>query len=175
MKLNYKPLITEEEINSKIKELGEIINNQITDNTVIIPVLNGSFMFASDLLKQVSKPIHLEFTTAKSYVGMKSSGQVQLMVPDIDYADKDIIIIEDIVETGRTISELKKEFLNRGASSVKVITLLDKPMKREIEFKPDIVGFTIEDKFVIGYGLDYDHHGRNLPFIAEVLKGDIIE
>lgn len=166
----------------QIKEITERIAKQITEDykdsdkkLVAICILKGSLMFTCDLLKKIPLPMEIDFMKVSSYGSeTKSSGvvNIHLDIKREDLPDVDFIIIEDIVDSGNTLSHLVRYFKERGAASVKTCTLLDKPDRRSVEFTPDYCGINIPDKFVVGFGLDYDEKYRNLPFIG-VLKPEV--
>ena len=144
---------------------------------VMVVILKGSMPFAADLMKRLPLPLELEFMKVSSYgAGTKSSGEIKVSL-DLkrdDLQDIDLLVVEDIVDSGRTLSRLTQLLKNRNANSVRTCTLLDKPSRREVDFTPDFCGATIPDEFVVGYGLDYDEKYRNLPFVG-VLKREIYE
>ena len=128
-------------------------------------------MFMSDLIKEMDLPVMIDFMSVSSYSGTTSTGVINVLKDtDISVKDKDVLIVEDIIDTGLTLSHVKKLFEDRGAKSLKICTLLDKPSRRTVEMKGDYVGFEIPDEFVVGYGLDYDQHHRNLPYVGIVVK-----
>ncbi|NLN47906.1 MAG: hypoxanthine phosphoribosyltransferase [Clostridiales bacterium] len=168
-------LITENELKGKIKELGEIITKDYKGKDImLIGVLKGCVLFLSDLAREIKLPLSMDFMVVSSYgTSTKSSGVVRI-IKDLekDITGKDILIVEDIVDTGLTLNYLVDYLKSRNASSVKVCTLLEKPDRRIANVKMDYVGFHIPDKFVVGYGLDYNEIYRNLPFVC-VLKPEI--
>ena len=165
-------LINEKELEEIITALAERINADYKDSQkpiILITILKGSLIFASDLMRKLDLPVELEFMKVSSYgVGTKSSGEIRIHLDLMreNLEKYNILIIEDIVDSGRTLSRLTALLKNRNANSVKTCTLLDKPSRREVEFTPDYVGRQIEDEFVIGYGLDYDEKYRALPFVG---------
>ncbi|WP_424245039.1 hypoxanthine phosphoribosyltransferase [Elusimicrobium posterum] len=163
-------LINEQQIAAKTAELGARISKDYADKKpLIVGVLRGCVMFFSDLLKNVSVPCTIDFLCLSSYCGTKSSGDVRFLLDLRDsIKDRHVIIVEDIVDTGLTLQYLLNNMKNRGAASVEVCTLLDKPANRnkEVDFNVKYTGFTIENEFVIGYGLDYNELYRNLPYIG---------
>lgn len=172
---NYKSkikntLITEEEIKEKIKQAGEFINSIYDGNPILLTgILNGSFMFMADLCRNVTVPCEVGFMKASSYYnGTVSAGNVSITL-DLaqDISRYHVVIAEDIIDTGRTLKEVTEILRKRNPLSLHVITLLDKPSRRVVDFKADMSLFTIPDKFVIGYGLDCGEYYRNLPYIAE--------
>ena len=171
-------LINEKEIDEITTALAERINADYKDSQkpiILVTILKGSLIFASDLMRKLDLPVELEFMKVSSYgAGTKSSGEIRIHLDLMreNLEKYNIIVIEDIVDSGRTLSRLTALLKNRNANSVKTCTLLDKPSRREVDFVPDYVGRQIEDEFVIGYGLDYDEKYRNLPYVA-ILKREI--
>jgi hypoxanthine phosphoribosyltransferase len=169
---NLEPLITFEAIQTRIRELGaEIARDYAGHNPLLIGVLKGACTFLSDLMRAADIPLSVEFMAISSYgAAMRTSGEVRIL-KDLDVAieGRHILVVEDIVDTGLTLSYLLANLKSRGAASVKLAALLDKYERREKEVPIDYLGFKIPDKFVVGYGLDYAERYRNLPFIA-VLK-----
>ena len=163
-------IISKDEIDAKIKEAGAWIDAIYDGRPILlVSILKGSFVFLSDLCRAVSVPCEIGFMCAKSYYeGTVSTGLVNITM-DIDRNIKDchVIIVEDIVDTGRTLNDVVKLLNTREPVSMHVITLLDKPSRRLVDFNPDLSLFTIPDLFVIGYGLDCGEYFRNLPYIAE--------
>ncbi len=163
-------IITEEQIRAEIKKAGEFINSVYDGSPILlVSILKGSFIFMADICREVKVPCEIEFMAAKSYFeGTESSGHVEITM-DLkhDISKYHVIIIEDIIDTGRTLNEIIKILRIRGPRSLRVITLLDKPDRRVVELKTDYSLFTIPDYFIIGYGLDYGEFYRNLPYIAE--------
>ncbi len=171
-----KVLITEEEIAAKCKELGEKLTEEYNGKfPLAIGVLKGAMPFMSDLLRNVETHLEMDFMDVSSYGGknMQSSGEVKI-VKDLDtkVEGRDLLIIEDIIDSGLTLSYLVDLFKYRKAKSIKIVTLLDKPSGRSAKIKADLVGFEVPNEFVVGYGLDYDEKYRNLPYIG-VLKPKI--
>lgn len=163
-------IISEEEIREAIKQAGKKISESYNGKPILlVSVLKGAFVFMADLLKSITVPCEVAFMCAKSYYqGTNSTGMVNITMDlDIDIKDRDVIIVEDIIDTGRTLKDIYNLLLTREPSSLKVVTLLDKPERRVVEFNADMVLFTIPDFFVIGYGLDCGEYYRNLPYIAE--------
>jgi hypoxanthine phosphoribosyltransferase len=165
--LEFKKLISADEIDKEIKVLAENINKEYKDRTpLFLPVLNGSFMFASDLLKEISIPCRISFVKVASYSGTNSTGQVNTLIGlEESLFNQDIIIIEDIIDTGLTLQKIVEELRGRGAKSVEVVSLLRKAHAREKNISAKYIGFELGDEFVLGYGLDYDGLGRNLKDI----------
>ena len=166
---NLEVLISTQNIQDKIKELGtEIARDYAGQNPLLIGVLKGACTFLSDLMRAADIPLSVEFIAISSYgTEMRTSGEVRIL-KDLDVAieGRHILVVEDIVDTGLTLSYLIANLKSRGAASVKLAALLDKYERREKEVPIDYLGFKIPDKFVVGYGLDYAERYRNLPFIA---------
>ncbi len=163
-------LITKEEIDAKIKEAGAYIDSIYDGRPILlVSILKGAFVFMADLCRAVSVPCEIGFMCAKSYYnGTSSSGIVQITMDlDQDIKDYHVVIVEDIIDTGRTLNDVVKLLRARDPLSLKVVSLLDKPDRRVVDFKADMSLFTIPDHFVIGYGLDCGEYYRNLPYIAE--------
>jgi hypoxanthine phosphoribosyltransferase len=165
--LEFKKLITAEKIGKKIKELAGIINEEYAAKTpLFLPILNGSFMFASDLLKEIDISCRLSFVKVASYAGTTSTGQVNTLIGlEESLFNQEIIIIEDIVDSGLTLQRIMQELKGRGAKSVEVVSLLRKTPAREKNIDVKYVGFELDNEFVVGYGLDYDGLGRNFKDI----------
>lgn len=172
MDYTIKTLLTREEVEKRIKELAkEIEKDCCGKDLLVIGLLKGSIMFMSDLIKEMDLPVMIDFMSVSSYSGTTSTGVINVLKDtDISVKDKDVLIVEDIIDTGLTLSHVKKLLEDRGAKSLKICTLLDKPSRRTVEMKGDYVGFEIPDEFVVGYGLDYDQHHRNLPYVGIVVK-----
>lgn len=169
LNLNLETLIGEEELQRRITELGEQISKEYEGKEIIILcVLKGGVMFMTDLAKRISAPLKMEFMAVSSYGNEYKSTGVVKIVKDLDEPidGKHVLIVEDIIDSGRTLSYLKNILIGRNPSSIKICTLLDKPEQRVVDVEVDYVGFTIPDSFVIGYGLDYHQFYRNLPYIA---------
>jgi hypoxanthine phosphoribosyltransferase len=169
---NLEPLLTGEQIQTRVAEMGaEIARDCAGRNPLLIGVLKGAFVFLSDLVRAIDARVSVEFIAISSYgEGTRSSGEVRI-VKDLDVAveGRDIIVVEDIVDTGLTLTYLLANLESRGATSVKLAALLNKQDRRLREVKIDYLGFDIPDAFVVGYGLDFAERYRNLPYIA-VLK-----
>ena len=165
-----KVLISEEELNKAVQKAAEDLSAEYEGKPLLlVSILKGAFIFLSDLTKRMTIPCEIGFMAAKSYFeGTESSGKVEITLDlSQDIKDYHVVIIEDIIDTGRTLKEVISILRNRGPLSLKVLTLLDKPERRLVELEADVSLFTIPDKFVIGYGLDYGEYYRNLPYIAE--------
>lgn len=163
-------VITEEEIKARIKEVGKQIADSYDGRPILlVSVLKGAFVFMSDLCRAIDAPCEIAFMCARSYFsGTSSSGKVEIIMDiDQDISKYHVIIVEDIIDTGRTLKEIIRILRERNPLSIKVVTLLDKPERRVVELEADIALFTIPDFFVIGYGLDCAEYFRNLPYIAE--------
>lgn len=163
-------IISKEEIDEKIKEAGKWIDAIYDGRPILlVSILKGAFVFMADLCRAVSVPCEIGFMCAKSYYeGTVSTGVVNITMDlDRDIKDYHVVIVEDIVDTGRTLNDIVKLLNTREPISMHVITLLDKPSRRLVDFNPDFSLFTIPDHFVIGYGLDCGEYFRNLPYIAE--------
>ena len=164
-------MLTREEIQQRVTELGAAISRDYKDRPlVLVCVLKGSFVFAADLARAIDLPLRIDFLGVRSYgEGTESSGVVQI-TQDLSrpIENEDVLIVEDIVDTGLTIAHLMDLFRTRAPRSVKVCALLHKPVRSRVQVKIDYLGFTIEDKFVVGYGLDFAERHRNLPFIGIV-------
>ena len=164
-------LLTEEEVDAKIREIAEQINKDYEGKEIhLICVLKGGTFFMCELAKRITVPVSIDFMSVSSYGSdTKSSGVVKI-VKDLDepLKDKEVIVVEDIVDSGRTLSYLLELLQQRGPKSIKLCTLLDKPDRRVIDVNVDYTCFQIPDEFVVGYGLDYDQLYRNLPYIGVV-------
>jgi hypoxanthine phosphoribosyltransferase len=168
---NVSPMIEADRIASRVRELGEQITHDYAGRTlVLVCVLKGSFLFTADLCRHIDLPLRVEFLGVRSYgEGTKSTGVVQIthdLTKPVEGAD--VLLVEDIVDTGLTIAYLLELFRTRKPASVKVCSLLHKPARTRITVPIDYLGFTIEDKFVVGYGLDFAERYRNMPFIGVV-------
>ena len=164
-------MISEEEVNRRIRELGEQISRDYAGRQIhLICVLRGGSFFMCELAKRITVPVSLDFMSVSSYGGdTKSSGVVKIM-KDLDDSirDKEVLVVEDIIDSGRTLSYLMAMLQDRGPKSLHLCTLLDKPDRRVVDVDVDYTGFRIPDEFVVGYGLDYDQKYRNLPYIGVV-------
>ena len=163
-------LITEEQIKAEIKKVGKLISDSYDGRPILlVSVLKGAFVFLADLMREITVPCEIGFMCAKSYYkGTSSSGVVQITMDlDQDVSNYHVIIVEDIIDTGRTLADIVKLLKARNPISLRVVTLLDKPDRRIVDFTADYSLFTIPDHFVIGYGLDCGELYRNLPYIAE--------
>lgn len=171
-----KVLVSEEEIVKRSKELGKQISEDYCKTgkaPLLVALLKGSVPFLAELVKHIDLDIQFDFMDVSSYEGTESIGDIKI-IKDLDCSVKGIpiLLVEDIVDTGRTLKEVTRLLKNKGASDVKVVSLLDKPDRRVVDIKADYVGFVIPNEFVVGYGLDYNQLYRNLPYIG-VLKPEI--
>lgn len=168
-------LVTEEQLKKKVAELGERISRDYAGRKLLlVSVLKGSVVFMADLMRSIKIPLNIDFMSVSSYgAGVKTSGVVKI-IKDLDMPVEgyDILIVEDILDSGLTLSYIMELMRSRDAENVKICTLLDKPDSRKVDVKPDYSGFVVPDKFVVGYGLDYAQRYRNLPYIG-VLKPEV--
>ena len=170
-----KILISHDEIVTAARELGQKLTEDYQGkNPILVGILKGSVPFMAELIKHIDTHIELDFMLVSSYHGGTSSSGVINIIKDIDQdiKDRDILFVEDIIDTGKTLKSLKELFEGRQPASVKIATLLDKPEGRLVEIEADYTCFTIPNDFVVGYGLDYDENYRNLPYIG-VLKEEV--
>ena len=170
---NIEVLISKEKLNERIKEIAHIIEKDYKGEEVtFVSVLKGAVFFTVDLMKHYDGDCILDVVRVSSYSGENSTGKIELKIPlkREHIKDKNIIIVEDIVDTGRTFKYLVNYIKRMQPKSVKTCVMLDKPSRRVVEFHPDYTGFEIEDLFVIGYGLDFDEKYRNLPYIGYIKK-----
>ena len=162
-------LLSEEQLSAKIAELGAQISRDYEGESVfVVCILKGAAFFACELAKRITVPLTIDFMATSSYgSGTVSSGDVKVTQDlSLDVEGRNVIIVEDIIDSGNTLKYLSQLFRERKAKSVRLCTMLDKPERREVEVAVDYTGFTIPDKFVVGYGLDYDQRYRNLPYIG---------
>jgi hypoxanthine phosphoribosyltransferase len=169
---SFKPYISEEEINKRVKELGELILKDYNNEPpILICVLNGSYVFAADLARAIDAPAEIHFMKVSSYDGLQSTGVITEELPlKIDITGKDLLIVEDIIETGNTLYHIQQSFLNQNCKSCKIVALLVKNDILKDKIKVDYTGFAIENDFVVGYGMDYNNKGRNLKSIYTIVK-----
>ena len=168
-------LLTREQIEARVAQLGAQISRDYAGRMpVCVGILKGATPFYCDLIRCIDLKMHVEFMATSSYgSATKSSGVVRILKDlDHDIVGRDVLVVEDIVDSGVTLNYLRENLMGRGARSIKICTLLDKPARRRVPLTPDYCGFVIEDAFVVGYGLDYDEKYRNLPDIG-VLKEEI--
>src|ERR1039458_369585 len=164
-------LYSAEAIAQRVAELGAQISADYGDRPlVLIGVLKGSFTFMSHLIRHIHCPVRIEFIGTKSYAGTSSSGEVQL-TKDLDkpIEGEDVLLVEDIVDTGLTLNYLRQMLAQRGPASLRIVAFLDKPARRRIEVRANYVGFLIEDRFVVGYGLDFEQKYRNLQDVCVLI------
>ncbi len=173
-----KILMTEEQLKERVRALGEEISKayRADEQVIAVGILRGSVIFMADLVRQITSNVELEFMAVSSYgASSKTSGVVKILKDlDTDIQNKHVLIIEDIIDSGVTLSYLRELLLRRGPKSLKICTLMNKPDRRKTEVPVDYIGFNIPDEFVIGYGLDYDNKYRNLPYVG-ILKREIYE
>ena len=170
-------LITEQQLDERIKEMGhQIAEDYQGEPLTIVGILKGAVIFFADLARAIDLPLQMDFMSVSSYgSGTISSGVVKIIKDlDADVTGRHILLVEDIIDTGITLAYLKEYLSNRGARSVKICTLLDKPTRREKAVHVDYIGFTMPDEFLIGYGVDYAENYRNLPYVAS-LKRSVYE
>ena len=171
-------LITEEQIKARIAELGrELTAEYAGKNPVIVGVLKGVVVFYADMVRQIKVPCQMDFMWLSSYQGTNSTGgMVVKRDVTVDVRDRHVLILEDIYDTGNSLDFTYRHLLSKGPASLKICTLLDKPERRkpDITLKPDYVGFTVPNEFVVGYGLDYNEQYRNLPYVGS-LKSEVYE
>ncbi|MCR5208373.1 MAG: hypoxanthine phosphoribosyltransferase [Eubacterium sp.] len=170
-------LVSKDELDEINRRLGAQITKDFADkNLLVVGILKGSVYFMTDLTRHIDLPLKLDFLAVSSYGGgTTSTGAVKIIKDiDIDLAGYDLLIVEDILDSGRTLDYVCRMLKTRGANSISVCTLLDKPERRVVDLTPDYVGCSVPDEFVVGYGLDYDQQYRNLPYIGS-LKRDIYE
>lgn len=161
-------LLTEQQIQRRVRELAGEISADFPNGLHLIAVLKGAFVFLSDLVRHMDGHVSLDFMALASYAkGTTSSGEVRLLKDlDTTLAGKNVVVVEDIVDSGLTLNYLQEILRARDPKTLRTACLLNKPSRRRVDVKVDYIGFTIEDRFVVGYGLDYDEQYRNLPYIA---------
>ena len=171
-------LLTEEEIQNRIRELGEILTEEYAGkNPIVVGVLKGVVVFYADMIRHIKVPCEMDFMCVSSYQGTNSTGRTMISKDlNNDIHGRHVLILEDIFDTGNSLEFICNHLKNKEPASLKICTLLDKPERRKagVTVKCDWVGFTIPNEFVVGYGLDYDEHYRNLPFVG-VLKPEVYE
>lgn len=168
-------LYSEEELEAKCVELGAQISKDYEGkNLLLVSVLKGAVVFMTDLMRHITVPCSIDFMVVSSYgSGVKTSGVVKIVKDlDADLAGKDLLIVEDILDTGMTLHYLKQLLQDRNPNSIRIATLLDKPERRRAAVRADYVGYQVPDEFVVGYGLDYDEKYRNLPYVG-ILKPEV--
>lgn len=170
-------LVTREEIEKRCDELGKEISEaykQDKEAPLLVALLKGSVPFLSELIKHIDLDIQFDFMNVSSYQGTQSVGDVKILKDlDISIKDRRILLVEDIVDTGRTLKKVTQLLMNKGAADVKVVALLDKPERRVVDIEADYIGFTIPDEFVVGFGLDYNEHYRCFPYVGGIEKRSI--
>lgn len=173
-----KVLVTEEQIQSKVAEFAEILSAEYADkDPVFVGVLKGVVIFFADVVRKITVPCEIDFMCLSSYGGTDSTGNVTVKKDlSVDIKGRHVVILEDIYDTGNSLSFLYKYLLSKEPASLKICTLLDKPERRKpgITLEPEMVGFTIPNEFVVGYGLDFNEHYRNLPYVG-VLKPEVYQ
>ncbi|MCE0558682.1 MULTISPECIES: hypoxanthine phosphoribosyltransferase [unclassified Motilimonas] len=173
MKHSVEVLISEQDVQQRVSEMAKEIELKYKDTEclVMIGLLRGSCILLADLSRKVNLPVQLDFMTASSYGNkMESSREVKIKKDlDDEIRGKDVLIVEDIIDTGFTLNKIREMLLMRDPASLTICTLLDKPVRRQVEVPVDWVGFSIPDEFVVGYGIDYAQKYRNLPFIGKVV------
>ena len=173
MTVEMQVLISAEEIQTKVQELGQKINAHYANSDkelVLIGLLRGSVLFMADLCRTIHKPHELDFMTVSSYGGGTVSSRDVKILKDLDgeIRGKDVLVVEDIIDSGNTLNKVMEILQTREPNSIELCTLIIKPSRREIELEVKFMGFEIEDKFIVGYGLDYDQKYRHIPFIGEI-------
>lgn len=171
---NIREMISAEELAQKIKELGKKITEDYQgSDLVVIGVLKGAFIFLADVVRAIDLPLEIDFMQAQSYNGVNSTGIVNITKDvSVDIEGKDVIVVEDILDTGRTLHAICETLRSKKAKSVKVCTFLDKPSRRVVDMQADYFCYEIPDNFVVGYGLDYDEKYRNLPYVGQIIQSD---
>ena len=173
MTIAMRIMISSEEIQAKVKQLGEKINAhyaQSDKELVLIGLLRGSVIFMADLCRSIEKPHELDFMTVSSYGGGTVSSRDVKILKDLDgeIHGKDVLVVEDIIDSGNTLSKVVEMLKTRNPNSIELCTLVSKPSRREIDLEVKFLGFEVEDRFIVGYGLDFDQKYRHLPFIGEI-------
>ena len=173
MTIEMKVMISAEEIHAKVLELGKQIDAHYAKSDkelVLIGLLRGSVIFMADLCRAIAKPHELDFMTVSSYGGGTTSSRDVKILKDLDgeIRGKDVLVIEDIIDSGNTLSKVLEILETRQPNSIQLCTLVSKPSRREIDLDVQFLGFEVEDKFIVGYGLDYDQKYRHIPFIGEI-------
>ncbi|MDR0860304.1 MAG: hypoxanthine phosphoribosyltransferase [Candidatus Peribacteria bacterium] len=166
--MSITPYLTAPELQEICATLGQQISADYEGRSLLlIGILKGCQPFLSDLMRQITLPVEISYMKVRSYTGMASSGNIHIELDtDISITDRDVLIVEDIIDTGTTMVNVCSFLQNKHPKSLKVVSLLDKPSKRTKDFQPEYVGKVIPDAFVVGYGFDYDEHYRNLPYVG---------
>jgi hypoxanthine phosphoribosyltransferase len=173
-------LVSEEEIDATVTRIAAEIDRDYPDRSkglLLLCILKGSVVFMGDLMKKIERPVEIDFMKVSSYgSGTSSSGKINIMLDlhRADMANLDVIVVEDIIDSGKTLEKLGQLMADRGAHSVKYCTLLNKPGRRQVNITPDYVGIEVPDAFVVGYGLDYNEKYRNLPYVG-ILKPSVYQ
>ena len=168
---NIEEMISAEKIKNRVLELSKEISDYYQDNELyVICILKGSMLFTADLIRNITSPVILDFLIASSYKDKTySDGNVEIIKDiDVDITNKNVLLVDDIVDTGYTLSYVVSELNKKNPNNIKICTLFDKPSRRETKVYPDFNGFTIENEFIVGYGLDYDNRYRNLKYVGKV-------
>ena len=165
-----KVLISSSKIKNKVNKIAQQINKDFKNKQlVVVSVLSGSVVFCSDIIRKLSVDFEIDFVRVASYKGKKSSGKIKFLCDTvIDIKGKDVLLVEDICDSGRTLSYIKELFIKRKANSVKICTLINKKVEKYKQIKIDYFGFEIDNEFIVGYGLDYDGKYRGLPYIGVI-------
>lgn len=169
--LTMNVVLSPERIQVRVRELGDQISRDLGDQPVLVGVLKGAFVFLGDLARAMTVPVQVDFLRVASYGSSSvSSGNIQLTkAPELDLTGRAVVLVEDIVDTGRTVAWLKQHLAGLGPSLIKVCALIDKPERREVELDIDYVGFHVPQGFLVGYGLDFNEQYRHLPGVYEIL------
>jgi hypoxanthine phosphoribosyltransferase len=170
MRLSEHPVLTEHAIQTRVAELAaEVSAGSPAEGLVLVIVLKGAMVFGADLMRQLSVPVEVEFIRARSYADTQSTGAVSITVmPETPLSGKHVVVVEDILDTGHTTEAVLARLREQDPASLSLCVLLDKPSRRHHTVTPDYVGFTVEDRFVVGYGLDYNQRYRNLPAVYQL-------
>ncbi len=174
MKKNREILLSKEDISKRVKELGsQITSDYKNKNLLAVSLLKGSFIFAADLLREIKLPVRIEFMVTSSYLhDEKSTGNVDITYDlNLDMSEYDLLIIDDIIDSGHTMKSVCESLKLKNPKSIKTVTLLDKPSRRQVDFEVDYNGFVVEDKFIVGYGLNYGDYYRNVDHIFAFVEG----
>ncbi|MCC5909699.1 MAG: hypoxanthine phosphoribosyltransferase [Clostridiaceae bacterium] len=171
----WEVLCSEEDIKKRTKELGEQLSKDYANKKLfVVSLLKGSFIFTADLVRELTIPVKVNFMTSSSYGhGTETSGKVEIQVDvEGDLTEYDVLVVDDITDSGLTMKYVMEHLAKKNAKSIKSCVLLDKPERRKVELVPDYVGFTIPDKFVVGYGLNFGDYYRNIPYVFVVTDKD---